>query len=31
MGHRLLETTRGYTCPGLPDREPAINSLPTDR
>ncbi len=31
MGHRRLETTRGYTRPGRTDRERAINSLPTDR
>jgi site-specific recombinase XerD len=31
MGHRRLETTRGYTRPGPIDRERAIASLPTDR
>ena len=31
MGHRRLETTRGYTRPGSADRERAIASLPTDR
>jgi integrase/recombinase XerC len=31
MGHRRLETTRGYTRPGPADRERAIASLPTDR
>jgi integrase/recombinase XerC len=31
MGHRRLETTRGYTRPSRVDRERAINSLPTDR
>jgi integrase/recombinase XerC len=30
MGHRRLETTRGYTRPGRADRERAINSLPSD-
>ncbi len=31
MGHRRLETTRGYTRPGQVDCERAIHSLPTDR
>ncbi len=31
MGHRRLETTRGYSLPSAADRERAINSLPTDR
>jgi integrase/recombinase XerC len=31
MGHRRLETTRGYSLPSATDRERAINSLPTDR
>jgi integrase/recombinase XerC len=31
MGHRRLETTRGYSLPSAGDRERAINSLPTDR
>ena len=31
MGHRRLETTRGYALPSATDRERAINSLPTDR
>ncbi len=31
MGHRRLETTRGYTRPNRADRERAIGSLPTDR
>ncbi len=31
MGHRRLETTRGYTRPSQADREHAISSLPTDR
>ncbi len=31
MGHRRLETTRGYTRPSRADRERAIGSLPTDR
>ena len=31
MGHRRLETTRGYALPSAADRERAINSLPTDR
>lgn len=31
MGHRRLETTRGYSLPTAADRERAINSLPTDR
>src|SRR5215831_14762890 len=31
MGHRRLETTRGYTRPSRADRERAISSLPTDR
>jgi integrase/recombinase XerC len=31
MGHRRLETTRGYTRPGPADRERAIAGLPADR
>jgi integrase/recombinase XerD len=31
MGHRRLETTRGYALPTAADRERAINSLPLDR
>jgi integrase/recombinase XerC len=31
MGHRRLETTRGYTRPGSADCERAISSLPAER